>query len=39
LVQAPDSFLIDTSYMTVDEQVEQVVHLAQTRMIGDALPA
>jgi CMP/dCMP kinase len=39
LIQAPDSFLIDTSYMTVDEQVEQVVYLAQTRMIGNALPA
>jgi len=33
LVQAPDSFLIDTSYMTVEEQVEMVVNLAQTRMI------
>jgi cytidylate kinase len=33
LVQAPDACLIDTSYMTVDEQVEKVVQLAQSRML------
>lgn len=37
LVQAADSFLIDTSYMTVDEQVEMVVNLAQTRMLSNAV--
>jgi cytidylate kinase len=39
LIQAEDAFLIDTSYMTVDEQVELVVNMAQTRMISQALPA
>jgi cytidylate kinase len=37
LVQAADSFLIDTCYMTVDEQVEMVVNLAQTRMLSNAV--
>lgn len=37
LTQAPDSYLIDTSYMTVDEQVDIVVGLAQTRMLAPVM--
>jgi len=33
LVQAPDAHLIDTSYITVEEQVEQVVNMAQSIML------
>jgi cytidylate kinase len=33
LTQAPDAFLLDTSHITVDEQVEHVVGLAQSRML------
>jgi CMP/dCMP kinase len=36
LVQAPDAYLIDTSFITVDEQVEKVVHLAMSRMLSMA---
>jgi len=39
LIQASDSFLIDTSYMTVDEQVDIVVGMAQTRMLNQAMIA
>jgi cytidylate kinase len=39
LIQAPDAHLIDTSFITVDEQVEQVVNLAQSIMIGGLTPA
>jgi cytidylate kinase len=39
LIQAPDAHLIDTSFITVDEQVEQVVNLAQSIMIGGFAPA
>jgi cytidylate kinase len=34
LTQAPDACLLDTSHLTVEEQVEQVVSLAQTRMLS-----
>lgn len=34
LVQAPDAILIDTSFITVEEQVDQVVHLAQSLILG-----
>ncbi len=37
LIQAPDSFLIDTSYMTVDEQVDIVVGMAQTQMLAPVM--
>jgi CMP/dCMP kinase len=37
LIQAPDSFLIDTSYMTVDEQVDIVVGMAQTQMLAQVM--
>jgi len=37
LVRAEDSFLIDTSYMTVDEQVDIVVGMAQSRMLASVL--
>jgi cytidylate kinase len=39
LIQAPDAHLIDTSFITVEEQVEQVVNLAQSIMIGGLTPA
>ena len=39
LVRAADSTLIDTSYMTVEEQVELVVNLAQTIMLNGAVTA
>jgi len=38
LTQAPDAHLIDTSYTTVDEQVEQVVHMAQSLMLAGTEP-
>jgi cytidylate kinase len=34
LRQAEDAVLIDTTYITLDEQVDEVVRLALTRMIG-----
>jgi len=37
LVRAADSFLIDTSYMTVDEQVDVVVNMAQSSMLAPVL--
>lgn len=33
LVQADDSILLDTSYITIDEEVDEVVRLAMTRII------
>ena len=39
LIQAPDAHLIDTSYITVDEQVETVVNLAQTIMLSNSVMA
>lgn len=37
LVQASDAHLIDTSYITVDEQVETVVNLAQSLILSGEL--
>ena len=34
LVQAPDAIVIDTTHITIDEQVDEVVRLALTRMVG-----
>lgn len=39
LIQAPDAVLIDTSFITVEEQVDQVVHLAQSLILGGGLLA
>lgn len=33
LVQSPDAYLLDTTYITVDEQIEFVVNLAISKMI------
>jgi len=33
LIQAPDAYLLDTTYITVDEQIEFVVNLAISKMI------
>ena len=34
LVQAPDALIIDTTFITIGEQVDEVVRLAVSRMIG-----
>lgn len=36
LIQAPDAILIDTSFVTVEEQVDQVVGLAQSLILSGA---
>lgn len=36
LIQAPDAILIDTSFITVEEQVDQVVGLAQSLILAGA---
>lgn len=36
LIQAPDAYLIDTSYITVEEQVETVVSYAQSLILAGA---
>lgn len=33
LVQAPDAYHLDTSFLTIDEQVEYVLHLATSKIV------
>jgi cytidylate kinase len=33
LVQAPDAYFLDTSFLTIDEQVEYVLQLATSKII------
>ncbi|MCA2725866.1 (d)CMP kinase, partial [Microcystis sp. M166S2] len=35
LVKSADSFLIDTTHITIDEQVDEVIRLALSKMVGN----
>ena len=36
LVKSADSFLIDTTHITIDEQVDEVIRLALSKMVGNS---
>ena len=38
LTKAPDAIEVDTTYLTIDEQVERVVQLAKARMLVQSMP-